>query len=376
MKKYDVLVTDSNYKHSLAAVRILGESGLKIAVCSEGFSATRFSKYCRGGFRYKKEDFKEKLILFLRKNKVKLVLPIGYSSNIQCSEISDLIKKFSNIVIDDYQKIVSVSKKADLYPLLKRYKISFPKTWIISKLEDIEKIDKKCSYFVIKSSIEEMGKKVEYVKEFYELRDKVSQRLKLYGPQIVQEFIFGEGRGFFAFCKDGQILQSFQHRRIRQYPETGGVSSCAESIFDEKLEKIGKEFLKRINWTGPVMLEFIYNPEKNKYYFIEMNAKFWGSLDLSIFCGLNFPIIPYKIVTNQEIIKRGYPVGKRFQWVLPEDTLRIKFSKNKKEAYLKWRKDLFSNNIGKDVNYLFKDPFPTLIRIIATFYGMIFKKCN
>ena len=196
-------------------------------------------------------------------------------------------------------------------------------------------------------------------------------RLNL-GEQIVQEYIHGEGRGFFAFCKDGKILQSFQHKRIRQYPETGGVSSCAESIYDKELEGISGKLLKNLDWTGPVMLEYIYN--HGEYYFIEMNAKFWGSYDLSVECGLNFAKMPFDIIAGDDVKNHRYPIGKRFQWILPEDTIRIKTAKNKKLAKKEWRKDLFNPSIKKDIQYIFNDPFPTIIRIFSTIWRYFFTK--
>lgn len=371
IKEFDVLVTDSRYKHSLAAVRALGEAGLRVATCSEGFSPTSFSKFSRKSFRYKKENFIERLIQFLSKNEVGLVLPIGYQSNRLCSEMRTKVDQYSHVVVDDFKKVDKVSDKEKIIPLLKKERILFPKTFVIKNLNQVGKVPRKKGW-VIKSVLEETGKKMDYASSSEELEEVLRRRLDL-GPQIVQERVSGEGRGFFAFCDNGKILQSFQHKRIRQYPESGGVSSCAESISDGKLELISKKFLNSIKWTGPVMLEFIYDADSKKYYFIEMNPKFWGSLDLSIFCGLNFPIIPFKMIKKEEVVAQKYPMNKRFQWILPEDTLRIKTAENKKEAKKEWRKDFFNKEVGKDISYLFKDPIPTMIRVISTLISYIKK---
>lgn len=370
-REFDVLVTDSRYKHALAAVRALGKEGLRVATCSEGFSPTSFSRFSKRSFSYNKKNFRDLLIKFIKENDVKLVLPIGYGTNRMCSEIKKEISEYSNIVVDDFSKMQIVSDKSKIIYLLKKENIVFPQTFVINKLDQIKNISEGKDW-IIKSSFEETGKKVDYASSKKELKDIMEVRLK-FGPQIVQERILGEGRGFFAFCDKGKILQSFQHRRIRQYPESGGVSSCAESIFDKDLENISVKFLKSIKWTGPVMLEFIYDENAKKYYFLEMNPKFWGSLDLSIFCGLNFPIIPFRLTREEEIRKEKYSVGKRFQWMLPEDILRIKTSKNKKSARRDLKKDFLNKRVGKDISYIFKDPLPTLIRLAATVVQYLLK---
>ncbi|NCN86436.1 hypothetical protein GW932_01260 [archaeon] len=370
-RHYDILVTDSRYKHALSIVRGLGKEGLRIATCSEGFSPTRFSKYSKKSFKYTRKNFQNKLLNFLNKNDVSLVLPVGYFTNKECSKIKKEIENNSKIILSDFHLINSISRKDYLKKVLNKFKMLYPKTWIIKRVSDVEKI--KGKNFVIKSALEEKGKKVEYASSNKELKKFLSNRLS-FGTQIVQEHISGEGRGFFAFCYKGTCLQTFQHKRIRQYPESGGVSSCAESIYDKTLEKISKGFLKKLNWTGPVMLEYIYNQEKRKYYFIEMNAKFWGSYDLSIFCGLNFGKIPFDLIKGKKIKNKKYPLGKKFQWILPEDTLRIKTSKKKSLAKKEWKRDLLDRSIGKDIQYLFNDPLPTLIRIFSTIWKYFFKK--
>jgi predicted ATP-grasp superfamily ATP-dependent carboligase len=371
-EKFDILITDSRYKHSLAAVRALGKEGLRIATCSEGFSPTKFSRFSKKSFTYNRNNFLEKILYFIENNEVKLVLPIGYWTNLTCSKNNEKIMKYSNLVLDNYEKVSNVSNKRDIIPILKKSGVIIPKTFVVNELSDVEKVIFS-NKMIIKSVIEETGKKVDYANSKESLRELLKLRLE-YGPQIVQDYITGEGRGFFAFCKNGKILQSFQHKRIRQYPESGGVSSCAESIYDQRLGKIGEIFIRKLKWTGPVMLEFIYNLDSKEYLFLEMNPKFWGSLDLSIFCGLNFPKIPFDLINNNKIIRIDYPVGKRFQWVLPEDTLRIKTSINKKNAKEEWLKDLLNKNVGKDISYIFKDPLPTIIRIIGTFFQYLFKK--
>ena len=46
-------------------------------------------------------------------------------------------------------------------------------------------------------------------------------------------------------ANEGKMIAFFQHRRIREFPASGGVSSFSESIFDKKLLRIGKYIAKK-----------------------------------------------------------------------------------------------------------------------------------
>jgi len=371
-EEFDVLVTDSTYKHALAAIRCLGKYKLNILTCSEGFSPSKFSIFSKKSYTYSKEEFIKKLIEHIKSNKISVVLPIGYESNIQCAKHKKEIEEYSNIFIADEKTMNFVSDKQKMDSFIKKNKFPCPRTYIIKKLEDAEKI-KINSEMIIKSSREMLGKKVEYIKNKEELLKRVEERL-VYGPQIVQELVSGWGCGFFALCEKGEIRASFQHKRLREYPASGGVSSLSRSYYNKELENISKKILLKLKWNGPAMIEFIFDEKDKQFKYIEFNAKFWGSLDLAIESGVDFPYLTYLSALGKKFKKPDYKKDIKFQWILPEDTLRLKTTSRKlKETWI-YIKDLFNPKIKKDINYLFIDPLPTIIRIASTTYKMLFKK--
>lgn len=360
--EFNILVTDSRVKHALAAVRNLGGRGLSIAIASDAFSPTRFSRYSKKSFEY--DDFVIDLLQILKENNIDVVLPAGYHSNIACSKNKKEISKYSNILISDYKKIKIVSDKSSLYNFLKKNKIPSPKTYILKKDSDIKRVDINGA-MIIKSSEELKGKKIEYIKNKTELIEIFKKR-RIFGKQIVQERINGFGCGYFALCKGGEILANFQHKRIRQYPESGGISSFSQSFYDKRIEKIGEKIIKKLGWDGLIMIEFIFDEEKKGYKVIEINPKLWGSLDLAIASGIEFPYLYYLAAKGIKFAVPKYKEGVKFQWVLPEDTIRIKTSKNKVTATKEYLVSLFDFKTRKDLGYIFKDPIPTIIRIGGT----------
>src|SRR5439155_898718 len=49
---------------------------------------------------------------------------------------------------------------------------------------------------------------------------------------LAQEYVAGEGYGWSALYWNGALQRSFMHRRVREWPPSGGTSACAESVLD------------------------------------------------------------------------------------------------------------------------------------------------
>jgi hypothetical protein len=63
------------------------------------------------------------------------------------------------------------------------------------------------------------------------------------------------------------------------------------------------------------MVEFKYDINKKDYYLMEVNPKFWGSHDLSLSSGIEFPQYIIDYVNNNELKPyNNYPPNFYFLW--------------------------------------------------------------
>lgn len=115
---------------------------------------------------------------------------------------------------------------------------------------------------------------------------------------VVQERIVGDGYGVGVLAQDGRVLVSFAHRRIREYPVTGGPSTLCESVRDERLTGYAASLIRELGWTGVAMVEFKKDAD---YRLLEVNPRFWGSLPLATACGVNFPDLLCRRAMGEEI---------------------------------------------------------------------------
>jgi predicted ATP-grasp superfamily ATP-dependent carboligase len=174
---------------------------------------------------------------------------------------------------------------------------------------------------------------------------------------ILQEYVAGEGRGFFALFDRGEELAWFMHRRLREYPATGGASTAAESIDDPELHTIGAKLLRELRWHGIAMVEF-KRVRDGRYVLMEINPKFWGSLDLAIAAGVDFPWLAVQLALGRPIDAAPvYRVGLRFQWIA-RDLLHAAARPRHSPRVLR---DLFDPRVAKDFTLV--DPLPSIIEL-------------
>jgi len=146
-------------------------------------------------------------------------------------------------------------------------------------------------------------KKIPFKNFYIKPVDKTSGKgvQKIIGNYLVQEEFQGVGVGYEAFCHKGKVMAHFMHKRKREYPVKGGSSTSRFSWLHTGIAKDSKKLIKLTNWTGFIMLEYKYNERTNKYKLIECNPRPWGSIQLAIDSGINFPVIAYNYFIKKQI---------------------------------------------------------------------------
>lgn len=109
-------------------------------------------------------------------------------------------------------------------------------------------------------------------------------------PVLVQRRVVGPGEGVFLARWRGRTIARFAHRRLREKPPAGGVSVLRESIAVAPEVLAGCErLLDALGWEGVAMIEGKRDDECGGWRVMEINGRFWGSLQLAIDAGVDFP---------------------------------------------------------------------------------------
>jgi predicted ATP-grasp superfamily ATP-dependent carboligase len=91
---------------------------------------------------------------------------------------------------------------------------------------------------------------------------------------------------------------------------------CESAPVDPVMRDYAERLLSTANWFGPAMVEFRVDPD-GKPWLMEINGRFWGSLQLAIDCGVDFPWLLYRLCQGEQARGPGdYVVGRRLRWLL------------------------------------------------------------
>ena len=78
-----------------------------------------------------------------------------------------------------------------------------------------------------------------------------------------------------AVRRESELLGALCHRRVREYPITGGPSTCCESFYDAALIDRAYRLLHSFGFTGMAMVEFKGD------CLLEVNPRVWGSFPMT-----------------------------------------------------------------------------------------------
>jgi predicted ATP-grasp superfamily ATP-dependent carboligase len=137
---------------------------------------------------------------------------------------------------------------------------------------------------------------------------------------LVQQLIpeGGEAYGIsMLFNQRHEPRAMFSHRRIREYPRSGGPSTLREAVSLPELEAQTTSLLQSLRWFGVAMVEYKTDPRTQTPYLLEINPRFWGSIALAIHAGVDFPAMLYRLLTEGDIEPVfNYEIGARCRWLI------------------------------------------------------------
>ena len=328
-----VLVTDGDERAALAVTRALGRQGVEVIVGAEkqpSLAAT--SKYCAQSVAYPSpyrdpSGFLDCLQEIVVREKVDALFPI---SDIAMHVIGPKKSEFevhTRMPIPDHQAFEAISDKYNLMKLAQELKVAIPDTIFVPDGNIQPVLDGIASFpVVVKPACSlirhEKGWQktaVHYANDKSELRDLYRRHDYLMRPSLVQRRVLGQGQGVFVLMNESLPLAMFAHRRLREKPPSGGVSVLRESIPLEKaLVDPALRLLRHVRWHGVAMVEFKVDRATRTPILMEINGRFWGSLQLAIDAGMNFPWLLLQMAAGEAVglPDNSYRCGIKSRWLL------------------------------------------------------------
>lgn len=307
-----VLVTSADSIKALVVVRSLGSKGIPVITGSHiPTPLAASSKYSVRHITYPSPiyepiQFKQKIIQFLKDNECDMLFPVHSEDTLCLNEFSDTIRKYTKFPFTEKNKMIAVNDKGILAEIAQNLEIPIPKTWIVEHIEDIMHVGDEISFpAVIKMRNATSSFGQSYVKTKEELilgfSDTI-QRFSLSTDEypIIQEFIAGTGYGVSLLFNHGKMRALFTHKRIREFPVSGGPSTCRISTRHDKMEEYAVRLLTHLSWHGIAMVEFKLT-HNGTPFLLEVNPRIWGSINQAIQSGVDFPHLLYRMALDGDV---------------------------------------------------------------------------
>lgn len=276
----NVLISDISSFKAVVICKFLKERYENVNIYS--FDTRPFARYFRTKYSDKhyiieRNVYLESVLDILRKNNIDLFIPV-HSSEMDIWLKNKHKAPKTLAYWGSYESFSILNDKSKLYNLSRELNINVPKRY-----NDIEEAQVVC---VIKPVNQSSSRGVLY---FFD-QEKLDEAKSVFGSRkdiIIQEYIQGEGIGYSVFAKNGKIVTGFGHKRLAEYPVSGGSSVYRENYENEEIRTITKKILVATKWSGFAMFEFKLTPD-NKIYLIEVNPRIWGSINQGLQNGVNY----------------------------------------------------------------------------------------
>ena len=344
-----ILILDSNQRCALAITRSLARSDHLVYNADTTLETlSSRSKYSKSSSIYSSpssspERFIGDILSITKKYKIALILPLTDETNYHIIKhrnvFGDLISTCPSL--DQYE---ALTNKCSLFRIAEKLGIPYPATQFIQNAEkepntinSFPIVIKPCmSYTKTDAGYEQTT--VTIANNEKELKRNLHNNANYLGKgYMLQDFIPGSGAAVFCLYKHGKLIEAFCHKRLREKPPEGGVSVLAKSTpLDQTQLHYATQLLDHVNWHGIAMVEFRIG-EDHIPYLMEVNTRFWGSTQLAISSGVNFPVTllqPGAETTSK--LPKPYKTGIKLRWLLGDlDRTYIIIKKNR---YSLWQK--------------------------------------
>lgn len=343
-----ILVTDGDNRSSLALTRSLGRCGHRVYVgAGEKKSLASCSRFCVAGFALPDPlqngaEYAHQVCEFAAREKIDVIFPMTEPAIYLLNPVRDRLPVDTVLACPPQDMMQAVSDKAALFALAESLQVPIPQTFHLTGAGDLAQVAAQLDTYpvVVKPALSRMPVAggfltggVSYAADRQELEHLYATSPVLQYPSLIQEKIVGPGTGLFTLYDTNRHLALFSHQRLREKPPSGGVSVVSQSIpLDEEMVESAGRLLRAIGFIGVAMVEFKRDQRDGKAKLMEINGRFWGTLQLAIACGVDFPSLYLDYlwgkIPNQPVSE--YRVGHRLKWffgTLDHLFIRLKNSK-------------------------------------------------
>ncbi|WP_299226537.1 ATP-grasp domain-containing protein [uncultured Psychroserpens sp.] len=303
----NVLIPDGNSTWALAVINCLSEiNEYKLFVLSDKKrTATKFSRYTSYYKYYKRDtdtDWLHLIINEVKAQQISVIIPIAENEIQFFIRHKHLLPATVKIIPLPFLKsFETATNKHKLSLFLDEYDIPHPKFFYAKSATTINESLSLLQFPILLKPLSEKGG--DGIVKFDD-RSALDNYLNTFSSSdelFIQEYILGYDIDCSVLCLDGEVLTyTIQKGNLKGHSIFAPQLSF-EFIENDEVIKVVKQLMKQLNWSGVAHIDMRYDSQANNYKVIEVNARFWGSLEGSKYAGVNFPDLAIQLTINNKI---------------------------------------------------------------------------
>ena len=259
-------------------------------------NAMRHSGYVHKFTYYPKTDsdldWIENINKEIEKNDIDVVMPIFEVG------IKTLIKHRDKILLKDrlgllpsLHDFITASDKGLLSVHLESHNIPGPKGVLVESFDQLSRIHHLKFPLLIKPTGNSGGG--HGIRVFNNQHDIeahfINEKFKY--AFLIQEYIDGYDIDCSVLCKEGHIL-AFTIQKGNMIGESVFAPQIGlEFLYEHELYKVVEKLVDSLHWSGVAHIDMRYDKNDKQFKIIEINPRFWMSLNASQLAGINFPYL-------------------------------------------------------------------------------------
>jgi len=328
------LVLNGIFRESLAVVRSLGAHGVTVDVADPNrINPARFSRYVSAFHRHPDPTVDPRAFLawltgHLRRQAYDAVLPVDDTTYEICTVHQDELLRYTRIAVNAPHTYELARDKKKTLQAAEKAGVPMPRSWYPRSVSELKQwLPELPPYPLLMKPARSWGSRgVQVVDNAGDLLARLDERQRVYGGMIVQEYIPGTEvlSVPMVFNMQAEIRGALVSRRIRMFPADGGQGVAGRAIRNDALRDTAVRFLESLGFKGVCMVEFKVDPRDGIPKLMEINPRFWGTTQLGISSGIDWPWMLFRILTDGDCPPQfEYRTDKLLRWLIPGELMHL-----------------------------------------------------
>lgn len=252
------------------------------------------------------QDYLKVLKEFCVHTHVDLILPVDMDAILYFANHAEAISQIARLcLLDDLQALCDVDDKGIMADFLREKQLPHPRS-ITSAAEFKKQISEFPMPVLVKPRTSGNGEGITKYEDRAELEKLFDLNPHFFDGYMIQEYMDGQDVDCSILCRDGVILvytiQKSLYVSSKPYRPAEGI----EFVHDAQVYELGARLVKTLGWNGIVHVDMRRRISNGQVEIIEVNPRFWGSIQGSRYAGVNFPQLACFAALGREIPQTEY----------------------------------------------------------------------